>query len=139
MCFFRHWAPVVFLCAGFAAGGCDSGPPVAEVSGTVSYDGKPIEKGNIAFFPDGGKGQPAGGLIENGAYTVKNVSHGIMKVEIHAPKVVGKRKLYQNDPKSAEIEISHESLPERYSNHDKSELILEVKERAVKKDFDLKK
>jgi hypothetical protein len=136
---FRNLAPLTLLCVGLAAIGCDSGPSTAEVSGNITYDGKPVEKGNIAFFPDNGKGQPAGGIIANGAYTAKNVTFGINRVEVHAPKVVGKRKLYPSDPKSAEIDISQESLPERYSNQEKTELLLDVKERSVKKDFDLKK
>jgi hypothetical protein len=40
------WAAIAVV-----AVGCDSGPPMAEVSGAVTYDGKLIEKGNIAFFP----------------------------------------------------------------------------------------
>jgi hypothetical protein len=116
---------------------CDSGPPTAEVSGNVTYDGKPIELGTISFFPRDGKGTTSGGPILNGAYTAKGVSFGEMDVKINGAKVVGTRKLYQNNPNS-EVEKNYkEFLPERYN--EKTTLTLDIKERVVKKDFDLKK
>ena len=127
------------VACGFAvviAAGCDSGPPMAEVSGTISYDGKPLEKGAITLFPLDGKAQPAGDMIVNGAYKV-NVAFGEMKVVITSPKVIGKRKLYGNNPDSPTMDLHGEILPERYN--EKSELKLDVKERSIKKDFDLKK
>jgi hypothetical protein len=129
-------------CAAFAAvvlimAGCDSGPPTAEISGNVTYDGKPIETGNISFYPRNGKGTTSGGVIVNGAYTAKSVSFGEMEVKINASKVVRKRKLYPNDPKSPEIDERFEFLPDKY--HEKTTLMLDVKERVMKKDFDLKK
>ena len=29
--------------------GCDQGPPLGDVSGTITYEGKPIEKATITF------------------------------------------------------------------------------------------
>jgi hypothetical protein len=40
------------------------------VSGTVSYNGKPLEKGTISFVPDDPKDVGANGAIENGSYTL---------------------------------------------------------------------
>jgi hypothetical protein len=41
------------------------------VSGTVNYNGKPLEKGNISFIPEDSKGGVgATGAIENGSYTL---------------------------------------------------------------------
>ena len=40
------------------------------VSGKVTYNGNPLEKGDISFVPDDPKGVGATGLIENGAYTL---------------------------------------------------------------------
>ena len=40
------------------------------VSGTVTYNGKPLEKGSISFIPDDPKGVGASGAIENGSYTM---------------------------------------------------------------------
>jgi hypothetical protein len=40
------------------------------VSGTVNYNGKPLEKGEISFVPDDSKGVGATGVIENGSYSL---------------------------------------------------------------------
>jgi len=40
------------------------------VSGTVTYNGNPLEKGSISFVPDDPKGTGASGVIENGSYTL---------------------------------------------------------------------
>ena len=41
------------------------------VYGTVTYNGKAVEKGQISFIPtDPGKGRAANGIIENGNYTL---------------------------------------------------------------------
>jgi hypothetical protein len=40
------------------------------VSGTVTYNGNPLEKGSISFVPDDPKGIGATGAIENGSYTM---------------------------------------------------------------------
>jgi hypothetical protein len=40
------------------------------VSGSVTYNGTPLEKGNISFVPDDPKGVGATGVIESGSYTL---------------------------------------------------------------------
>ena len=40
------------------------------VSGTVTYNGTPLEKGTISFIPDDPKGVGGNGTIENGSYTM---------------------------------------------------------------------
>ncbi len=42
------------------------------VTGTVTYNGSPLEKGIISFVPDDPKGVGATGAIENGSYTLFN-------------------------------------------------------------------
>lgn len=64
----------VFLCA------CGCGGNTGNVSGEVRYNGKPLERGHIAFIPADGKGAPQGGAITSGHYTVADVPAG--------PKVV---------------------------------------------------
>ncbi len=41
------------VCLSVGCGGGDKLPPFANVSGTVTYNGKPIEKGTITFSTDG--------------------------------------------------------------------------------------
>lgn len=65
------------------AGGCGSkpGPGTARyhVSGTVTYQGKPVPAGSITFQPDGTRGNagPAGGAaIQNGKYDTRTSRKG---------------------------------------------------------------
>jgi hypothetical protein len=54
-----------------ALAGCsgDSGMVAAvPASGTVTFDGKPLETGSIQFIPE--KGRPAGGPIKDGKFTL---------------------------------------------------------------------
>ncbi|QDV78712.1 hypothetical protein [Botrimarina mediterranea] len=62
--------------------GCAERAP--SVQGTVTYEGKPIESGRIAFSPIGGQGTPFGGLIENGSYSIDEAYLGKRVVAISA-------------------------------------------------------
>ena len=46
------------------------------VSGTVTYNGTPLEKGRIGFFPDNPTGVGAAGDIEKGSYQLSMVGGG---------------------------------------------------------------
>jgi hypothetical protein len=126
-------------CVGlFAAGllavaGCSDGGKMADVSGTVTVDGKTPEKGSITFIPADGKSQTAGADIIDGKYTAR-VPVGKAKVEIRVPKVVGKRKLY-NTPDSPYQETMEEVLPAKYNN--KTELTFDVQSGSNEKNWEL--
>ncbi len=85
----------------------------AEVVGTVSVDGQPVEKGSISFIPADGKGVTAGSDIKDGKYVATGVSPGTAKVEIRVPKVTGKKMLY--DDKNVTRDTFSESLPKKYN------------------------
>ncbi len=55
--------------------GCDSGPPIATVQGTVTLDGKPLEGAVVNFAPEAG-GRPAGGTTDAAGKYVLNFSEG---------------------------------------------------------------
>ncbi|MBP3960217.1 hypothetical protein J8F10_33740 [Gemmata sp. G18] len=103
-------AALLLTCAFLA--GC-GGPPRAEVTGTVTLDGVPVENGIIQFYPAGGAGQSAGGGIENGKYKV-DASVGEMTVTINASKVVGKHKLFDTK-ESPEVDTIQELVPPEYN------------------------
>ena len=113
--------------------GCDSGAMV-KVTGVVTLDGKPIEKGAITFVPADGKAPTTGGPIKAGRYTVQ-VPRGLMKVSITAPKVVGMKKLYST-PNSPEMEVTAEALPAKYN--EATELKVEVTAGTKQQDFELR-
>ncbi len=83
-----------------AATGC--GPVTSTVSGTVTFNGEAVAKGAISFFPSDGKGQPAGGLIADGRYSVTGMAPGEKIVQLSAPVVSDTRKDdYGNDTQVA--------------------------------------
>lgn len=72
-----------FLIFAFVLLGClGCGGQGSTVSGTVTYNGQPVEKGHINFIPADGKGTPVGGDIKNGQYSVKGVAPGKNRVEV---------------------------------------------------------
>jgi len=123
--------------AALVAVGCGDGPRMAEVKGTVQYDGQLIDEGTIQFTPLDGKGPTAGGDIKDGKYTAR-APVGPMRVSVSWQKTYAKKKLYDT-PESPEIPLKKESLPEKYSDQTKSELTYEVKPGANEKNWSLEK
>ena len=124
------FAALALALAGLA--GC-GGDGLNEVTGTVTVDNAQLDNGQISFVPADGKGVTSGGIIKDGKYTVR-AAPGMSKVQISAPKVVGKKKLY-NTPNSPEGDITKEFLPEKYN--EKTELTYEVKSGRQEKDWSL--
>ena len=110
------------LAALVALAGC-AADTTAEVAGTVTLDGKPLETGAVQFSPVDGQSPTAGAVIKDGSFASR-VPVGEMKVTFTAPKVVGKKKLY-NTPTSPEAPVTEELLPDRYNT--KSQLKTQVK------------
>jgi len=106
------------------------------LSGKVMIDGQPLERGLIRFLSEE-KGQPSGGPITNGAYSIpeeKGANAGKYRVEINWNKPTGRR---VKDAYGEEIMDEYkEGLPAKY--HTSSELTAEVGLKQTKFDFDLK-
>ena len=132
----RFRVPVAgLLAAGLVAlAGCGGGDGKGEVTGTITFEGKPVEKGAITFRSADGKGGVEGGFIVNGKYTVK-APLGPNKVEINGTKVIGKKRLYADKPDT--MDLTDELLPKKYN--EKTELTFDVKPGAQEKDFTLTK
>lgn len=130
----RHFLlAACLIVAPFAVGCGPSGPPMGEVSGTVTIDGQPAQTGSVAFFPTDGVSSTAGGPITEGKYTAK-VPLGEAKVEIRVPREVGQKKLY-NTPDSPVASVFAETLPPKYN--DQSELLYTVEKGRQEKNFEL--
>jgi hypothetical protein len=115
--------------------GCDSGPPMGDVSGTVSIDGQvPAEGSSITFFPNGGKSPSAGALIKEGKYSAR-VAVGPARVEIRIPKPASKAKQVDRGPSSAGSGLIEYALPVEY--HEKSKLTFDVQRGSNEKNWDV--
>ena len=77
------------------------------------------------------KGGTAGATIKDGKFTA-DVPVGELRVEISAPKVVGKRKAYDT-PDSPTVDIVEDLIPARYNVN--SELKVTVKKGGQKETF----
>jgi hypothetical protein len=116
-----------------AALGCTHASKSA-VSGAVTLDGQPLAKGQISFAPIDGKSSTAGASIVDGKYMAE-VPPGEKSVRISAPKVTGKKKMYET-PDSPTVDVVEELLPARYNA--RSELKMTVTGGAQEKSFELK-
>ena len=118
--------------------GCSSGPATGDVSGTVTYDGKPIEHGSIAFYPENGNGPSTGGAIADGKYSVSKVPVGVMKVRISGAKDIKEHKM-SYDEKAPPVITASELLPPKYNDVKTTELRYDVQSGTQTKDFNLTK
>jgi hypothetical protein len=126
------------------------------VTGNVTYNGQPVEKGTISFIPaKPDVGRPANGDIVNGYYTLTTaekddgalpgsykvtVASVVMDPEAEAKlKELSKGGQSRLGPESKGIlkNAIKSSLPSKYSLAETSGLTAEVKEQSNKLDFPL--
>jgi hypothetical protein len=117
--------------------GCAAKPLVGTISGEVTFDGKPVEDGRITLIPVDGKSQPAGDVIKEGKFEIKNAPLGQMKVEINGNKKTGRKIKAYDTPESPVSDEIVELIPQRYNAN--SELTLDVKPGPQRVPYDLKK
>ncbi|WP_417385005.1 carboxypeptidase regulatory-like domain-containing protein [Gimesia sp.] len=111
--------------------GCGSGeetPPLAEVSGTVTIDGKPVSGASVIFEPKFQAASASGGTDKDGKFTLMYGDISGAAIGDYIVRVFH----YGDDP-----ELPQESLvPESYGAA--STLTATVKEGKNEIDFDLK-
>jgi hypothetical protein len=110
--------------------GC-GGPRLAEVKGTVNYDGKPLKEGDIGFMPD--KGRPSYGKIAEGQIVDVTTTQkgdglppGSYKVQITATS------------DAEDIYKAKSILPAQYGDAEKSGLTADIKSGTNTLTFELK-
>ena len=111
--------------------GCAGDDTAGTVSGTVTLDGQPLKEGVIRFVPADGKTPTADAPITDGNFKA-TVPLGEKIVQITAPKVVGKIKMYES-PDSPVVDKVIELLPPRFNVQ--SELRMTVVKGSQKKEF----
>lgn len=110
----------VFGLLALLAGCRDSGPPLLAVSGTVEFDGVPLEDGQLTFRPVDPGLAPRAAAIRQGRYEVR-LPAGRMIVEAHA---AGTARAAETEDMGRGLE---ERVPDRYRGPD-SVLRIEVTE-----------
>ncbi len=128
----RRTLLLVLLLAASGAG-C-SKDNTARISGTVTLDGTPLEKGTISLSPADGRSPTAEAIITAGKYSVTTLP-GPKNVIIHGLKKVGERRYHPEDPTSPLVDVNEETVPERYNTA--SELHEQLQAGAQTLDFAL--
>ena len=126
-----NWFGAVLLIAVIV--GCSSKPSGGTVKGTVTLDGQPLAAGQILFVAADQNAQAAEATITAGQFEAL-VPPGEKRVEIRAPKVTGKKKMYDT-PESPTVDVVAELLPAKYNVN--SELKLTVDGSVQEQKFDL--
>ena len=114
---------------------------MGQVSGKVTYEGKPVTEGAVLFQPTRGQGA-VGKLDQQGRYVLRTNSPG-------DGAVVGKHTVTVVAPTSIEIigitgpgqlpKREFPNIPEKYRRPETSGLTAEVKPGSNQFDFDLRK
>jgi hypothetical protein len=105
----RRFTPLGLAAVWLFAFGCaDSRPALYRVTGTVSFDGRPVEGGEIIFVPVDKGAAPDAGRIDNGAYDML-AKAGKKRVEIRASRPVVGGKPNPMGP------VYQDYIPEKYN------------------------
>lgn len=107
------------------AAGCSSG--VGDVNGVVKYKGKAASGAVITFY-DENNGAPSSNIAEDGSYSVKNVATGKARIAVMSSPGISMPGL----PAAKSVQV-----PEKYANHEKSGLTLDVKRGSQTHNIDL--
>ncbi|QDT52226.1 hypothetical protein Pan44_02350 [Caulifigura coniformis] len=113
--------------------GCDNGPVVSSVKGTVSLDGRPLPNATLVFTPEAGGRSSLGRTDDNGLYNLlftpgkEGALVGDMRVRITVAEE------YQDS--RDRTHIRPEKVPAKYN--EKSELVVTVEPKDNVIDFDL--
>lgn len=108
-------ASILFACLSLGLVGCGAGadgPPMYAVSGLVTFDGQPVEKGRILFRQTDGDRQAFAGEIVQGKYEVKARS-GPTTVEIRASRPIPGK--FDNSNGTPEP-VGEMYIPEKYNS-----------------------
>ena len=125
-----HWG--LWLCLLTVAfgsvffGGCNSSGQLG-IEGTVTLDGKPLEKGNVSFRPQSGTASPsAGAEIVGGKFSIASkggLLPGKFRVEITAMRLTDKERLDHFSGKT--VTISEQYIPAKYNTESTLEAVVE--------------
>jgi len=115
-----------------------TGPPRYAVSGTVTFNGEPIEGGAIAFVAQSGEMRNCGAAIVGGKYSLtreNGPNAGDYTVQIRWQRPLGKK--VKNLDTGKEEELSVEVIPKEYN--DSSNKTVKVEPKSNTFDFPITK
>jgi hypothetical protein len=117
--------------------GCGKKPNY--ITGSVSYEGAPVQNGYISFIPVDGQGASTGGQIVRGKYKVEDVPPGSKRVEIRAgAELAAMPDIDAKAPagKAAAPKAEEEAIP---ADADGNNVVVEIGRGNQKLDFPLER
>ena len=119
-----------------ALAGC--GPGRGKLSGTVTFQGKPLRFGTVLVL--GGDGIPKSGQIEDGGFTANDIQPGPVKVAVTSPDPANSSPVqrFANVPAPTIDRTGWFAIPETYGDFEKSGLTFPLKRGTNVWDIDLK-
>ncbi|MEI6239134.1 MAG: hypothetical protein WCR51_01975 [Planctomycetia bacterium] len=105
----------------------------------ITCNGSPLANAAVQFIPADGDGQVSHAFTDAEGRYVAKVSPTRLIVTVNAPVPAGRRKAYDM-PDSPMVDVMVESLPEHFSDRDRSELVVSAVEgRHTLADFALER
>jgi hypothetical protein len=119
--------------------GCGRGPTQVPVSGTVTFDGEPVQDGEIAFEPRG-TGKMQFGVVTDGKYAIPakfGLVPGDYVVRITASRSTGQKAEVDSFVTAEDsLEVNEQFLPPKYNSASQLSVTIEPTAEA-KHDFAL--
>ncbi len=133
----RRLALLAYLLAAPVLIGCQ-GSTTSSISGNVTYEGAPINRGYITFTPSDGRGAVCGGPIEAGKYQVANVPPGKKIVQIIGVKQIHFARTSEEASKRP-ASAAPETADEVPANAEGNNQAIETTAGSQEQNFDLKR
>jgi hypothetical protein len=106
----------LMLAAVAAASGCgETEPPRTVVTGVVTYQGKPLPTGSVAFVPTGGNGRPIASAIDaEGRYRLETAA-GSYEVQVQMIGRLRSEPAPTGEGAKLDIPVVDWLIPEKYA------------------------
>ncbi len=102
-------------------GGGGRGLPTVPAAGSITYQGKPLDKGTVYFLPE--KGHPATGTIEGGKFTLTTYKEGDGAIAgKHSVGVTVTEAVPTKDGDTAEKYV----IPQKYADPGSSKISVDI-------------
>lgn len=103
--------------------------PTAPVKGTVTYQGKPLETGEVVFFPDSGERIASGKIQPDGTFQLTTYEEGDGAIPgNHKVTIVAERDMEGISAEDPEASMEPSLIPTKYNLQKTSGLTAVVKE-----------
>lgn len=117
-----HHTVLAVVSLGFFLTGCGGaapyeGPKRYPVTGSIKFQGEPVDGGMLSLIPEDGSSNPAGGPITNGTFEIetnKGPNAAAYRVSVHWYKPTGK--MIKDPDTGEEIPEVKQVIPAKYND-----------------------